>query len=84
MKKAIGRRLGILLVPQHPVLALFIIATSYAFMYSPTFADHSDGHNVGFPKQLKIDAFAIANSRTQYLPDPPSGKVTVQLLATVT
>ena len=84
MKNADRQRSGLLLIPRHSVLAIFVFVTSYALALNPSFADHSTVHNVGFPSELKIDAFAIANSRTKFLPDAPAGKVTVQLLATVT
>ncbi len=34
-------------------------------------------------KAVQLDAFGIASTRTMFLPAPPEGKVTVQLLATV-
>jgi hypothetical protein len=43
------------------------------------------GGEVGFAadgEAIQFDVFGIASSRTMFLPAPPAGKVTVQLLAT--
>jgi hypothetical protein len=41
----------------------------------------AEGRGTGF-SDLQLDQFGIASSRTNFLPSPPAGKVTVQLLAT--
>ncbi len=62
------------LIPLAAAMIIFIPSQGYAEAQAATSATDSQA--------VKLDAFAIASSRTMFLPAPPAGKVTVQLLAT--
>ncbi|MCZ6771094.1 MAG: hypothetical protein O7G83_03770 [Proteobacteria bacterium] len=68
-----------------PTLAL-LLAVAFVFSSAPGILGHSNrvyaAEGNAFPDTVTIDVFKIASSRTLFLPDPPAGKVTVQLLAT--
>ncbi len=60
--------------------ATFVLISGHGILGHLSTVYAAEGN--AFPNAVKIDVFEIASSRTAFLPDPPSGKVTVQLLAT--
>ncbi len=71
------------------IVSFSLAAATLVLPSKQGFADHAGKHPGGSTGQVaassaggKTDVFGIAASRTQFLPIPPPGKVTVQLLAT--
>jgi len=71
---SLRRRVFAVVIPLATAALFFVPGHGYGGEHAAGFA--ADGEAIQF------DVFGIASSRTMFLPAPPAGKVTVQLLAT--
>ena len=63
-------------------IALSVVAAVLAFIADEGLREARADDSAAHASKHQLDVFSIAQSRTMFLPAPPAGKVTVQLLAT--
>lgn len=64
--------------------AVMVLLTAAAlFVPRESYGGEQTAGSAAEAKAVQLDAFGIASTRTMFLPAPPEGKVTIQLLATV-
>ena len=71
---------------QRSAIVLPLVAGALLFVLGQDYGGRQSGvsaaERIAPPTAIQLDVFGIASSRTIFLPAPPAGKVTVQLLAT--